>query len=316
MQDYDAVVVGASLGGCTTAILLGRAGARVALVERSPDPSAFKRVCSHHIQASALPTIERLGLREPILAAGGLEGHIRVHTPWGLIALPEDTGAPPCVNVRREKLDPLIRARAADTPGVDLLAGLRVTDLVRSGGRIAGVVARDRSPEPVTLRAPLVVAADGRDSTVAKLAEVPCKDTPHARIAYGGYFEGPKPDGWPNPTAWFLEPDWAAAFPTDGGLTFYAAMPLRERLPRFKADPERGLIETLAAVPDAPPILDSRCVQPVIGKLDMTNHRRPAAVPGLALVGDAALAIDPLWGVGCGWAMQSGAWLADAVAPA
>ena len=38
--------------------------------------------------------------------------------------------------------------------------------------------------------------------------------------------------------------------------------------------------------------------------------------PGLALVGDAALAADPLFGVGCGWAFQSGEWLADAVAPA
>jgi hypothetical protein len=33
-------------------------------------------------------------------------------------------------------------------------------------------------------------------------------------------------------------------------------------------------------------------------------------------VGDAALAIDPLWGVCCGWALQSAEWLADAVAPA
>jgi 2-polyprenyl-6-methoxyphenol hydroxylase-like FAD-dependent oxidoreductase len=39
---YDAVIVGASLAGCTTAIALGRAGARVALVEKRPDPAAFK----------------------------------------------------------------------------------------------------------------------------------------------------------------------------------------------------------------------------------------------------------------------------------
>ena len=38
--------------------------------------------------------------------------------------------------------------------------------------------------------------------------------------------------------------------------------------------------------------------------------------PGLALVGDAAMAVDPLFGVGCGWAFQSAEWLADSVAPA
>jgi 2-polyprenyl-6-methoxyphenol hydroxylase-like FAD-dependent oxidoreductase len=33
-------------------------------------------------------------------------------------------------------------------------------------------------------------------------------------------------------------------------------------------------------------------------------------------VGDAALASDPLWGVGCGWAFQSAEWLADELGPA
>jgi len=63
--------VGASLAGSAAAILLGRAGARVALVEKRPDPSAFKRVCSHYIQSSAAATLERLGLLEEIEQAGG-----------------------------------------------------------------------------------------------------------------------------------------------------------------------------------------------------------------------------------------------------
>jgi len=48
----------------------------------------------------------------------------------------------------------------------------------------------------------------------------------------------------------------------------------------------------------------------------MTNVAHTPSAPGMALVGDAALAIDPLWGVGCGWALQSAEWLADSVAPA
>ena len=47
----------------------------------------------------------------------------------------------------------------------------------------------------------------------------------------------------------------------------------------------------------------------------MTNRMRRPVAPGLALVGDAALATDPLFGVGCGWAFQSAEWLADASAP-
>src|SRR2546423_5171622 len=54
----------------------------------------------------------------------------------------------------------------------------------------------------------------------------------------------------------------------------------------------------------------------VQGKVDMTNVAHDVTAPGLALIGDAALATDPLWGVGCGWAFQSAEWLADSVVPA
>jgi 2-polyprenyl-6-methoxyphenol hydroxylase-like FAD-dependent oxidoreductase len=108
----------------------------------------------------------------------------------------------------------------------------------------------------------------------------------------------------------------AACFPTDSGHIFYAAMPTKERLPEFREDPAKALVEFVAAIPDAPPIRASRLTEPVQGKLDMTNVAHTPTASGLALVGDAALAIDPLWGVGCGWAFQSAEWLSDAVAPA
>ena len=61
----------------------------------------------------------------------------------------------------------------------------------------------------------------------------------------------------------------------------------------------------------------ARLAEPgILGKLDMPNRMRTPSAPGLALIGDAALATDPLFGVGCGWAFQSAEWLADAVAPA
>jgi 2-polyprenyl-6-methoxyphenol hydroxylase-like FAD-dependent oxidoreductase len=314
--DYDAVIVGASLAGCATAILLGRAGARVALVEKQPDPQAFKRICSHFIQSSAVPALERLGVLDDIEALGGLRSPVRIWGRWGWIQAPPDPQAL-AVNLRREKLDPLLRETAAQTPGVELLLGRAAHELLRDAeGAIGGVVVRTRDGEESELRGRLVVGADGRDSRIAELAGVPERTTPHRRFAYGGYFEGPPPAGAPAGSAWMLDPDWAAAFPTDEGLTFYAAMPTMARLDEFKRDPETALVEYVASVPDAPPIRESRLVSPVMGKLDMTNRLRRPTAPGLALVGDAALAIDPLWGVGCGWAFQSAEWLVDAVAPA
>jgi menaquinone-9 beta-reductase len=316
VTDYDAAIVGASLAGCTAAILLARAGARVALVEQRPDPAAFKRVCSHFIQSSAVPTLERLGLLGPMEDAGALRSRLRVWARWGWIEPTAASDAPSGVNLRRELLDPLVRRTAADTPGVDLILGRTAHALVREGERICGVDVREKTGDSTRLRARLVIGADGRDSRVAELAGVRRRTMHHNRIAYGAYFEGPAPAGAPAASAWYLDPDYAAAFPTDSGLTFYGAMPTKERLPEFRRDPAKALTAMVATLPDAPPILDSHMVGSMVGKLDMPNVIHTPTAPGLALVGDAALATDPLWGVGCGWAFQSSEWLADSVGPA
>jgi 2-polyprenyl-6-methoxyphenol hydroxylase-like FAD-dependent oxidoreductase len=303
------------LAGCSTAILMGRGGARVALVEKRPDPAAFKRICSHFIQASGVPTLERLGLLDPIVAAGGIRSHARVWSPWGWVAAPPERSVAG-VSLRREVLDPLVREAAATTPGVELILGRSACRLIREGDAFRGVIVRDPTGAETHLRAPLVVGADGRDSTIAELSGVPVKTLSHGRFAYGCYFEDAVPDPSMDSLLWFLDPDIAAAFPTDSGLTMYVAMPTKARLPEFKRDPLAALIDHVAAVPDAPPIRAGRPIEPVLGKLDMPNRVRRPVAPGLALVGDAALATDPLFGVGCGWAVQSGEWLADSVAPA
>jgi 2-polyprenyl-6-methoxyphenol hydroxylase-like FAD-dependent oxidoreductase len=66
---FDVVIVGASVAGCTAARLFGQAGMKVALVERRPDMRAYKVVCTHAILPGATPTIERLGLAPLLVAA-------------------------------------------------------------------------------------------------------------------------------------------------------------------------------------------------------------------------------------------------------
>jgi len=314
--DYDVAIVGASLAGSAAAIMLARSGARVALVEKSPDPQAYKKICTHYVQSSGVPTLERLGLIEPMMQAGALRSRIRVWTRWGTIEPPPGDDIPSGINLRRRLLDPMIRQTAAGTPGVDLMMGHTVDELLRAGEQVCGVRASDTHGQTGELRARLVVGADGRDSRIAKLAQVKTRTAPHGRIAYGGYYEGPPYAGHPCPTLWLMDPNMVGAFPTDGGLTFYAVMPTKEHLPDFKADPRAALEKMVSSVPGAPPILASRLVEPVQGKIDMTNVIHTPTAPGLALVGDAAGAVDPLWGVGCGFALQSSEWLADSVAPA
>jgi 2-polyprenyl-6-methoxyphenol hydroxylase-like FAD-dependent oxidoreductase len=315
-RSYDAVIVGGSLAGCATATFLGRAGARVAVVEKSPDPAAFKRMCSHFIQASAVPTLERLELLAPMEAAGAVRPRFHARVPWGWIEAPPERAARG-VNLRRSKLDPMVREHAAATPGVEVLLGQTVHEVRRDGDRVTGVVTRDRDGVETVFEARLTIGADGRDSSVVGLAGVKERTYPHGRFAYGGYFEGEAPRHSPDASVWMMDPDWAAAFPTDDGLVFYAVMPIMDRLADFKADPVAALVDYFETLPEAPSLRSARLTdEGVLGKIDMTNRKRTPATPGLALVGDAALATDPLFGIGCGWAFQTAEWLADSVAPA
>ena len=116
--DYDAVIVGGSLAGCTAAILLGRAGLRVAVVEKQPDPKAFKRMCTHFIQASPCRRSNgsRCSSRSKRRAGCG-----RASRPGPAGAGSNRRPSTPALslNIRREVLDPMLREAAAATPGVE-----------------------------------------------------------------------------------------------------------------------------------------------------------------------------------------------------
>jgi 2-polyprenyl-6-methoxyphenol hydroxylase-like FAD-dependent oxidoreductase len=311
---FDVVVVGASIAGCTAARLFALAGARVGLVERRPDPGAYKVVCTHQILSSAVPTIERLGLAPLLEARGAVHVHAEGWTPYGgWMTLPTDV--PHGYGVTRRTLDPMLRELAAGTPGVELLSGWTAVGLLREGGRSAGVEVQSPSGEVRSLRARLVVGADGRDSAVARLARVPGRVRPHNRFFYLAYWRGLRPHTT-KARLWLLDPDVAAAFPNEDDLTVVVAGPHRSRRAEFHADPEHAYRRMIAGLPGGPELADAERASKLIGKLEVPNVMRPAAGRGVAFVGDAALATDPVFGVGCGWAFQSAEWLVDHVAAA
>jgi flavin-dependent dehydrogenase len=310
---YDVAIVGASTAGCTAARLYAQRGARVALIERKPAPEAYKTVCTHFIQSSATPTIERLGLASLLEQHGAIHNGIDLWTPAsGWIETSPD--APYGFSVTRRTLDPLLRRLAAETPGVELLAGWSAVGLL-GGARPAGVRIEDRSHTLRELSAKLVVGADGRDSKVARWARVPGRVKPHGRFFYWGYWRGVRP-ATERSKMWLLDPDAAYTFPNEDGLTVVLVAPHRDRLPEFQADLHGAYRAMLDGLPDGPDMSAATLEGKLLGKLDLPNVLRPAARPGVAFAGDAALAGDPLWGVGCGWAFQSAEWLVDETADA
>src|SRR5204862_81733 len=94
---------------------------------------------------SAVGVLERLGLMDDIAAAGGVRSRTRVLTRWGWMEPPADTKVPANLNLRRERLDPLIRAAAAEQDGLELILGHKVDRVLERGGAPSRYVARGGS---------------------------------------------------------------------------------------------------------------------------------------------------------------------------
>lgn len=318
-EQYDVLVVGGSIAGCTTAILFARARLRVALLEAEPDMAAYQRRCTGYVQGSATPVLERLALAADLDASGAVHNVADFWTSYGWTREPDKLAGCPAFgySVRRSVLDPLLRRTAAAEPMLDLLLGARVHGLVRDeSGRVDGVVAsvdgRDR-----VLRSRLVVGADGRGSGVAEMAGLRARVVPNQRSScFAAYRHVSLPHS-PRAKIWLLDDGTVVgAYPTDDGVTVLSVMAWGPRFAEFEQRPERALLMAYDGLPDGPDLLDAERVGEVVVTGDCSHVRRDrAATPGVALVGDAAMAGDPVWAVGCGWALQSAAWLVDATAP-
>lgn len=310
-KNFDVAVVGGSVAGCTAARLFAERGASVALVERRPDISAYKVTCTHAILPPATPTIERLGLA-PMLAKRGVpRTWVEFWAPQGgWFGVPDGRGW----GVTRRTLDPLLRDLAVSTPGVEFFPGYAAKRVLRDRDRPAGVEVEDRSGSSLRLGARLLVAADGRGSSVARLAGVPGRVRPHNRFFYFSYWRGVErtmaPAG-PSIRLWIPHPEAASEFPNEDGLTVLVAVYPRRRLAEVRADLEGSYMRTLTGLPDGPDVSAAERVSKILGKLEVPNVIRPAARPGIAFVGDAALAADPVFGAGISFAFMGAEWLAD-----
>lgn len=129
--------------------------------------------------------LERLDLLDELAAAGAVDSAVDIWTRWGWIRPPLSGDRPGAyaLNLRPAQLDPLLRRMAGDTPGVLLLLGHAVTGLHREVRNRTGVHARRTDGSKREIRARLVVAADGRASRTAELADIAARTRPTAACA-------------------------------------------------------------------------------------------------------------------------------------
>ena len=315
---YEVAIVGASIAGATAAILFARRGLRVALIERKPDLNAYKRMCTHFILSCAVPAIQRLGLAEAIERAGAVRNGAEFWTRWGWIRT-RDTPEDPRLygySLRRQKLDPLLRGMATSSAGVEYFPGESAAALIEREGRVAGLTLQNGAGHSRDIRARLVVAADGRYSPTARLAHLDTMVKPNNRATFFAYFRDLKLASGKVSQVWLSEGDAAYAFPNDDGVTLLGFMPYKDRLREIKANVEDQFRRFFASLPNSPDLSGAERISPILEMLDVPNIERRGNRSGLALIGDAAMASDPIWGVGVGWAFQSAEWLVETTARA
>jgi menaquinone-9 beta-reductase len=310
--DYDVVIVGASIAGCAAAIVYGRAGLRVALLEKHRNLATHKALCGHFLLGGAHETLLKFGLWQELVEQHGAgTGGLSMWSQAGWMP-PPATGVAPFLNVRRSTLDPLMRSRAAGSPGVELLLDRSVDALEYEGARVVAVRARRHDGSAERFRARLVVGADGYRSKIAQLAGTPERRYDNGRFFLYAYYRGVVLRQPGDAALWWHERDLAVVSPTDGGLVEVALMPTKDQLPRFQQDRVGELERYVSRLPDAPDMSGAELVSKIITAVDYPLIRRPAVpAPGLALIGDAAMTSDPTPAPGCTYALLTGRWLAE-----
>ncbi|MEV5650860.1 FAD-dependent monooxygenase [Nocardia sp. NPDC052254] len=312
------VVVGARCAGSAAAIAFARAGRRVVMLDSAGFPS--DTLSTHLLWPAGVAEVAALGALDRVRGLGAPALRVAYAAGAGLVVRAPFTaveGIDYAMCVRRTGFDAALvdTARAA---GATVYESSRVIELIREGGRIAGVRAVDRAGTAHEVRARLVVGADGRRSTVARLIGVadPYRATPSGRACYFAYWRDRRPE-WRDIAAQWRDGDLlGTAFPCEDGAVLSLIQPPVRRGPRTGRDTERRYRDMIAAIPDLAARLEGcQLLGRVRSATDIVSYFRHSSGPGWALPGDAGHFKDPVTAQGMRDAMRYGRLLGECAAP-
>ncbi len=316
----DVVVVGAGPAGAATAILLAEHGLAVTVLERGR--RARPKICGEYLSPEAGRVLDRLGALKAVDAAGAVPlAGMRITAPDGTV-LEGRYGAvggfrpyrEHALGLSRAGLDGALLDRVRALP-VDLREGLRVTDVVVEHGRVVGVLGTNADGAPADIRARVVVAADGRASTLAH--RLGCR-RPHrlARMALVTYVAD-LTDCRDVGEIFVDPPDYAILNPLAPErvnlslvVPLAHAVPWRARLDDFFAARVKHLPHLARRLAGA------RRVAPLQALGPLAYRVRPPDLGGVLFVGDAAGFYDPFTGEGIFSALRGAELAAEVAAPA
>jgi 2-polyprenyl-6-methoxyphenol hydroxylase-like FAD-dependent oxidoreductase len=316
------LIVGTGPAGATLAFLLARRGIEVELVERHSDFAREFR--GEGVMPSGASVFQQMGLGPaldalPQTRIGALEIYLGPRRIGGAAFTPEQMGIlGPRVIPQPAMLEMLV-AEASRFPSFTLHRGVTVRDLVREGGRVAGVRC-DFGGEERELRADLAIGTDGRSSVLRRRAgfaeirfpqqydvvwgKVPLPDFPNARSTARAYLgRGHAALVFPAPDD-RLQIGWIIDKGLFGDLRRQGIERWIEQMADHLSPDLAGHLRASAGAITHPFLLDVAC--------DRTERW---SEPGLLLLGDAAHTMSPVGAQGINLALRDAVVAANHLGP-
>jgi flavin-dependent dehydrogenase len=290
---FDVIVVGARCAGSPLAMLLSRKGYRVLLVDKARFPS--DTISTHLIWHAGLARAKKWGLLQKIVDLGA--------PPIRTVRLDTGkchfSGRPPLVDgvdyaiaPRRTALDKML-VDAAVEAGVEMRAGVYVSEIVMERGRATGIRGRTRDGHMVQELARIVIGADGIHSFVAHAVRAPkYNEIRSTSCAWYAYWKGgPQIADF---EIWFRAGWGGAAFPTNGGLTCIVGT-WTDSFVAASSRPEDGYRKFMEGNPLSAEFLRrGKQVDTLAGVRELPGYFRKSYGNGWALAGDASYHKHPL----------------------
>ncbi|WP_375411101.1 NAD(P)/FAD-dependent oxidoreductase [uncultured Bradyrhizobium sp.] len=322
-RTYDVVIVGAGVAGATAGLLFAQRGLSTLVVDKKQNGSHHKALCTHFVQPAARPVLRKLAIERDIERAGGVPTKAAFWTSSGWIwpdgdyAIAGSDGSLLAYNIERRILDPLLTRRLERAAGVTV----ELAQTVRSPNRLQDgswmLVLENATGGIREIGGRFLVAADGRTSPVAAaLGNELIMKKENQRTCLFGYFENVKAPVENRSLFLLGAQEMAFLYPLGRDRALLAAyVPKTSRIVGDEESKTNALKSIFAQFPDLPDLSSARLASRLYGYSDYPNLARKPVHNGVAYIGDAALSLDPMSGVGCAFAMLMADMLVESVAP-